>query len=89
MLLSPKLQDICFIFSGICQSQGLPNNINISKYYSDFWGHEVIRVFGDRVNEVNLKKSLIDEIKKESLLKFKENFILPESQFIFTNFHNT
>lgn len=49
------------------------------------WAHEVIRVFGDKLDNPEDHHNLIEEIKKASFLQFKHNFSMPANGFIFSN----
>jgi hypothetical protein len=47
-------------------------------YYYELWAHEVMRVFGDRLTAPCHKADFTKEMRKEALVKFKENFNISE-----------
>lgn len=49
--------DVAKLLAYICKTPG-PGTYNLT-YYCELWAHEVLRVFGDRVRDSNLKEALI------------------------------
>lgn len=84
LLARPRIGDISKVLTYICRTPEA-NHYNMAYYY-ELWAHEVIRVFGDRLRGEGLQKSFFKEMKKEALIKFKENFSVEvDTMFIFTS----
>lgn len=87
LLLRPRIGDISKVLSCICMTQEA-HTLNVG-YYAELWANEIMRVFEDRLSpsQKDISHGLIELIKKEFFLKFKENFQYnPKELFIFSSY---
>jgi hypothetical protein len=90
LLLRPRIGDISKVLSCICMTQEA-QSLNVG-YYAELWANEIMRVFQDRLgpSQKDISNSLIELIKREFFLKFKENFQFNSNElFIFSSYLST
>lgn len=62
IVLTPRIGDVARVLNYICRTPEA-HHYNVAYYY-ELWVHELMRVFGDRVNRLDQREAFLKELKK-------------------------